>query len=690
MSLDSIATWLGYVAVQNAITTTIMALIVGQLCRAYAKNPAAQNLLWLLVLLKFMLPPLPGLEWRLAVAPAAATAEAGGPMAMAPVGDELAPSKFIETEAPLPAEVVPTDFGGASSRGDLHDSASILSKGLGVRIVAGAWLAAALVIFARGLARGFRRYRLVRQGRLAQNPLAETVDRVARRLGLRKLLTRVVQGIDSPFLCCLGRVQLAWPERMAESPEPNLRAIVAHEVAHVRRGDHWVAWVELLCTAIWWWNPVFWRVRRRLRLTAEMSCDALALSTYPEDRCSYAETLLWLSASRKTGAPPLFLAVGGGAPSSIERRMSMIVSDRVSGKASSSSFLVAGLLAIIAAPSWSLSREQTSPDRSERVSFERLVEEAGESSDTRLLGEARKESGEERRAEPTAPEAEAPHDEADEARVRHVLRLKAMYFTALADKRADDAEALKAALEVLETTSATKYRSNGVRKLTRATLELGRKTLADRFPLRDYDLMQVRVRVTGSSQGTIWGSDVYTDDSPIAVAAVHAGLVEVGQTADLMLFAEPSRKRYLGVERNGIRSEPYGEFAFSYRLAKVEPTTDAPYLCSRVALRGNSDAYLTLNMLSGQVPFVPGATLVVPLIGKPSESVWGTGEYSADSSLDAAAVHAGILQPGESALVRVTLTEGNHSYEGSTQNGVTSREAPSGKFSLKFEPVKTR
>ena len=39
------------------------------------------------------------------------------------------------------------------------------------------------------------------------------------------------------------------------------------------------------------------------------------------------------------------------------------------------------------------------------------------------------------------------------------------------------------------------------------------------------------IDVVGSSQGTVWGTTVYTDDSPLAVAAVHAGVLDPGQRA---------------------------------------------------------------------------------------------------------------------------------------------------------------
>jgi hypothetical protein len=130
--------------------------------------------------------------------------------------------------------------------------------------------------------------------------------------------------------------------------------------------------------------------------------------------------------------------------------------------------------------------------------------------------------------------------------------------------------------------------------------------------LRGYHPLTVRVKVTGSGEGTVWGTDVYTDDSPIDVAAVHAGFVTVGDSGEVLLTVEEGRESYASSERHGISSAPFHAFDGSYRLA-LDETVDAPYLASREALRGNEEAYLSLKMLAGQAPLRPGVSIIVPL-----------------------------------------------------------------------------
>ncbi len=76
-------------------------------------------------------------------------------------------------------------------------------------------------------------------------------------------------------------------------------------------------------------------------------------------------------------------------------------------------------------------------------------------------------------------------------------------------------------------------------------------------------------RVTGEAAGSLWGTDVYTGDSAIAVAAVHAGLLKVGETAVLKVTVEQPLTRYQGSVRNGVTSHEFGQYGTAYRLAGI-------------------------------------------------------------------------------------------------------------------------
>lgn len=69
-----------------------------------------------------------------------------------------------------------------------------------------------------------------------------------------------------------------------------------------------------------------------------------------------------------------------------------------------------------------------------------------------------------------------------------------------------------------------------------------------------------------------------------------------------------------------------------------------------------------------------GAVYYFRVTGIAEGQVWGTDTYTQDSILGAAAVHAGLLKPGASAVLRVTIVPAHESYPGTTRNGVTTTD----------------
>src|SRR5262249_30563196 len=75
--------------------------------------------------------------------------------------------------------------------------------------------------------------------------------------------------------------------------------------------------------------------------------------------------------------------------------------------------------------------------------------------------------------------------------------------------------------------------------------------------------------VTGSAEGSVWGTDVYTDDSSLAVAAVHAGILRPGQKGLVKVAILPGREKYEGSTRNGVTTQGYSAWHGSYRIEAV-------------------------------------------------------------------------------------------------------------------------
>ncbi len=176
---------------------------------------------------------------------------------------------------------------------------------------------------------------------------------------------------------------------------------------------------------------------------------------------------------------------------------------------------------------------------------------------------------------------------------------------------------------------------------------------------RGQDGAIVLAEVTGSTTQTIWGDNVYTDDSPLSAAAVHAGALQDGEKGLLRIAVRPARESYAGSTRNGMTSRPYGPFDGSFQILPPDAQADVTTL----------PAAPSLQSLRGKV----GEVLYIKLTGSTAGMVWGVDTYTDDSSLPAAAVHAGALRDGELAIVKVTIAAPPQQYEASKRNGVTSQ-----------------
>ncbi|HKY61359.1 MAG TPA: LCCL domain-containing protein, partial [Gemmatimonadota bacterium] len=75
--------------------------------------------------------------------------------------------------------------------------------------------------------------------------------------------------------------------------------------------------------------------------------------------------------------------------------------------------------------------------------------------------------------------------------------------------------------------------------------------------------------------GNVWGTDVYTDDSSICEAAVHAGVI--GREGGTVHYERlGGQQSFRGSIRNGVQSSDYGAWPGSFRFVEPEEQDDAP------------------------------------------------------------------------------------------------------------------
>jgi hypothetical protein len=175
--------------------------------------------------------------------------------------------------------------------------------------------------------------------------------------------------------------------------------------------------------------------------------------------------------------------------------------------------------------------------------------------------------------------------------------------------------------------------------------------------------LQCRCDARTTRSGNVWGTRIYTDDSAICRAAVHAGVI--GERGGIVtLWARPGRRSYNGSYSNGVRSRDYGRWSGSYEFSGGGGGGNPPPDYGRVedcpgnatSLRGNNRSLRCRCSASDTR----------------SGAVWGTDIYTDDSNICRAALHAGAIGR-QGGIITVWHRPGRSSYRGSYRNGVETR-----------------
>ena len=184
------------------------------------------------------------------------------------------------------------------------------------------WLAGVLVLTARLILGTLSLAVLVR--RSADVP--ETIDRecraIADRLGCAGAVrVRRSAEVVTPCLAGLRRPVLLLPDRECRDIDrDDLRAILAHELAHARNHD--LAWnlAAHLASILLWFHPLAWRIRAAHAAACDAVSDAVAADLLG-DVASYGRTLARLAVRAAWPAPAHGLAMAAHAPTSAAASM---------------------------------------------------------------------------------------------------------------------------------------------------------------------------------------------------------------------------------------------------------------------------------------------------------------------------------------------------------------------------------
>jgi beta-lactamase regulating signal transducer with metallopeptidase domain len=275
-------------------------------------------------------------------------------------GPTFSDANAVAAALNVAATVTPFSDEASRIRPDTFDLNALLP------VLVWTWLAGVAFFLVRFSAGWWRIHRL-RLAAMAEAASAwqTTGERLARRLGVHAIL-RVVESrlVQAPTLIGWMRPMILLPAAFLANLTPGqIEALLAHEVAHIRRHDYAVNLLQTLTESLLFFHPAVWWVSSRIRQEREHSCDDVVVKLCGEP-VSYAEALAELASWRTRGAALAVGAADGPLLQRIRRLLRVPAHDEpraLSGFVLSSvGMLVAGALVLLLGPSLAGSEARTS------------------------------------------------------------------------------------------------------------------------------------------------------------------------------------------------------------------------------------------------------------------------------------------------------------------------------------------
>lgn len=191
------------------------------------------------------------------------------------------------------------------------------------------WLAGVLVMALRSFQQWRSLDRVVRLHTILDPELQRMGRMLAAKLGyLRDLRVRVTDRIDTPTLAGWFRPVVLLPAALVlRFPRQQLELILAHEVGHLRRFDHWANLLQAVVETLLFYHPVVHWISQEVRNDRELCCDRLVLRSTRHEPYLYARTLAELEEWRQRPARLTLAATGGHLLDRVRRIVGIIESD---------------------------------------------------------------------------------------------------------------------------------------------------------------------------------------------------------------------------------------------------------------------------------------------------------------------------------------------------------------------------
>lgn len=165
------------------------------------------------------------------------------------------------------------------------------------------WCAGVLVFVARLILVSVHAHRLAHDAEGAEAPVVSLISRLASRMGVTRPIRVLISKLaESPSVVGWLRPVILIPAATLLSLSPEqLEAVLAHELAHIRRYDYLVNVLQALSETLLFYHPATWWVSSRIRRERELCCDDIAVAVCG-DAVGYARALATLERFRITAS----------------------------------------------------------------------------------------------------------------------------------------------------------------------------------------------------------------------------------------------------------------------------------------------------------------------------------------------------------------------------------------------------
>jgi beta-lactamase regulating signal transducer with metallopeptidase domain len=254
----------------------VLFVLVAVTCRLLRRSSAhVRYLLWLLVLVKCLTPPVLNVSLPLLSAPEAADSVLAEVSAAPVIDDEVAvtgvsfPGPEVQAEPDETAMLDEVTAAAPARALDFHGICVVL------------WIGGTVLFFLVMLARMIRLRRWLRRHR---RPVSDTlrleIEKLCRAIGLSVFpVVWELPGMGQPSVWGFVRGEIYLPSDFCEHGSvAQRRAILTHEFAHVRRWDAAVNSLQVLAQGLFFFHPLVWWANLKIRREREKCCDEVVLA----------------------------------------------------------------------------------------------------------------------------------------------------------------------------------------------------------------------------------------------------------------------------------------------------------------------------------------------------------------------------------------------------------------------------